>query len=100
MTGITSQSFSAPDETRAPAKTKVEVVALGDNKAARLTLGPGWRWSECLKPVVGTDTCQARHLGAVLSGRMHLTHSDGSEADIGPGDAYVIEARTQRKDRR
>lgn len=91
MAGITTKNFSAPDETRTPAKTRVEVVALGDAKAARFTLEPGWRWSECIKPVVGTDTCQARHVGAVVSGRMQLTHTDGSEADIGPGDAYVIE---------
>jgi hypothetical protein len=91
MAGISSKSFSSPDETRTPDKTRVEVVALGAAKAARLTLQPGWRWSECIKPVVGTDSCQARHVGAVISGRMHLTHTDGTEADLAPGDAYVIE---------
>ena len=83
--------FSSPDETRTPEKTRVEVVALGAVKAARLTLQPGWRWSECIKPVVGTDSCQARHVGTVVSGRMHLAHTDGSQADILPGNAYVIE---------
>jgi hypothetical protein len=91
MAGIASKSFSSPDETRAPDKTKVEVVDLGGVKAARMTLQPGWRWSECIKPVAGTKSCQARHVGTVVSGRIHVKHDDGSEAEMGPGDAYVIE---------
>ncbi len=92
MASMSSKSFDTPDETRTPDKTTVEVVDLGgEAKAARLTFQPGWRWSECVKPVVGTDSCQARHLGAVISGRMHVVHGDGSEADVGPGDAYRVD---------
>ena len=91
MAGIASKSFASPDETRAPDKTKVEVVDLGGVKAARMTLQPGWRWSECIKPVAGTDSCQARHVGTVVSGRIHVKHDDGTEAEMGPGDAYIIE---------
>jgi hypothetical protein len=91
MAGITKKSFESPDETRTPDKTRVEVVDLGSAKAARLTLEPGWRWSECIKPVVGTDSCQARHVGTVASGHLHVKHDDGSEGEAGPGDAYVIE---------
>jgi hypothetical protein len=40
---------------------------------------------------VGTDSCQVRHVGVAKSGRLHITHEDGTEADIGPGDEYVIE---------
>lgn len=91
MAGVTSRSFDSPDETRTPDKTKVEVVDLGGAKAARLTAQPGWRWSECIKPVVGGDSCQARHLGVVTSGKMHIVHNDGTESDIGAGDAYRID---------
>ena len=91
MAGLQSRSFDTPDETRKPDKTTVEVVDFGGLKAARLTAQPGWRWSECIKPVVGGDSCQSHHLGAVVSGRMHIAHNDGTEGDIGPGDAYVIE---------
>ena len=63
MANLTVKSFDSPDETRTPDKTKVEVVDLGTAKAARLTAQPGWRWSECIKPVVGGDSCQARHVG-------------------------------------
>ena len=91
MAGVARKTFNQPDETRAPDKTKVEVVDLGSVKAARLTVQPGWKWSDCIKPIVGTDSCQARHVGTVVSGRMHIVHDDGTEADIGAGDAYVIE---------
>jgi mannose-6-phosphate isomerase-like protein (cupin superfamily) len=91
MAGVEARGFDAPDETRTPEKTRVEVVRMGDTTAARYTFEPGWKWSECVKPVVGTDSCQVRHVGVVQSGRMHVTHDDGSAVDVGPGDAYVIE---------
>ena len=86
-----TKSFDEPDEVRTPAKTRVEVVRLGDTQAARFTMEPGWRWSECVKPVAGTDTCQARHVGVVVSGRMHVVQDDGSEAEAGPGGIYIID---------
>lgn len=91
MSNVAVKSFDSPDETRAPAKTRVEVVDLGSVKAARMRLEPGWRWSECIKPVAGTDSCQARHVGAVVSGRLTVRHDDGTESEVGPGDAYRIE---------
>jgi len=93
MSSVTKKSLSVPDETRAPEKTLLEMVSLGQGVAvARMTLQPGWRWSECVRPVAGTEVCQARHVGAVLGGRLHVRHEDGTEVDLDPGDAYVIEA--------
>jgi hypothetical protein len=89
--GVETKSFDSPDETRTPDKTKVEVVKLGNTTAGRSTFQPGWKWSECIKPVVGTDSCQARHVGTAISGRLHVVHEDGSEGDLGPGNVYVIE---------
>ena len=91
MAGITKKNFDAPDETRTPEKTQIEVVNLGASKAARMTLQPGWKWSDCVKPVVGTEHCETHHVGTLQSGHMHVVHTDGSEMDLGPGDAYVIE---------
>ena len=90
MAGVTARSFDNPDETRKPDKTQVEVVDLGDVKAARLRLSPGWRWSECIKPVVGTDSCQVEHIGYCLSGSIHVSHADGTEADVAAGEVYRI----------
>jgi hypothetical protein len=91
MAGLSAKSFETPDEVRSPDKTTVEVVDLAGVKAARLRLEPGWKWSECIKPVVATDSCQAHHVGVLISGAMHVRHDDGTEADIAPGMAYVIE---------
>ena len=91
MAGVMKKGFDEPDEVRTPDKTNVEIVDLGGVKAARMTAQPGWRWSECIKPVVGTDSCRARHVGTIVAGTMHVVHDDGTEADIGAGDAYVIE---------
>jgi len=91
MTGLVSQSFESPTEVRSPAKTKVEVVELEGVKAARMTLEPGWRWSECIKPVAKTESCQVHHVGVLVSGTMHVVHGDGTEGDITAGTAYVIE---------
>ncbi len=91
MAGVAKKSFDTPDETRSPDKTKVEEVKIGATKAARITFQPGWRWSECVKPVVGTDHCEVHHVGTLVSGHMHVVHNDGSEMDLDGGDAYVIE---------
>jgi mannose-6-phosphate isomerase-like protein (cupin superfamily) len=91
MAGVVKKSFESPDERRTPDKTQVEVVDLGSVKAARMTLQPGWRWSECIKPIAGTDSCQVHHEGMLATGTMHVRHDDGTEIEIGPGDAYVIE---------
>lgn len=91
MASIETRSMESPDETRTPEKTTVSVVHLGAASVARIVAQPGWRWSECIKPVVGTERCQAAHLGYVMAGRIHIAHSDGTEADIGPGDTYRID---------
>jgi hypothetical protein len=91
VAGVQSRDFNSPDETRTPEKTRVDVVRMGGTTAARMTFEPGWRWSECVKPVAGTERCQARHVGVVQSGRLAIEHEDGTEVEIGPGAAYVIE---------
>ncbi|MCU1458094.1 MAG: Cupin 2 conserved barrel domain protein [Actinomycetia bacterium] len=91
LASIAHKNFDNPDDARTPEKTRVEIVDLGAVKAGRFTMQPGWRWSSHIKPVVGTTTCQARHVGAVASGQLHVIGDDGFEADLVPGDAYLIE---------
>ncbi len=91
MASMESKSMDAPDETRSPDKTVMDVVHLGSATVARLRVEPGWRWSECIKPVVGGDSCQAPHLGYVVAGRLHIASTDGSELDLGPGDVYRLD---------
>ena len=92
MAGVESRAFDSPDETRTPDKTRLDVVRLGGGTtAARLSLSPGWSWAECIRPVVGGESCQNRHVGVLQSGTMRVRHDDGTERDISAGDAYVIE---------
>jgi hypothetical protein len=91
MAGVRTLDFDSADETRTPEKTRVDVVRIGDTTAARMTFEPGWKWSECVQPVAGTDSCQLRHVGFVGSGRLVVRHEDGTELELSAGDAYVIE---------
>jgi hypothetical protein len=91
MAGVEVGDFGSPDETRAPDKTTIEVVRMGTANASRMRLEPGWRWSECVKPIVGGERCQAHHVGLLQSGTMHVVHDDGTEQEIRAGQAYVIE---------
>ena len=87
---MANKSFDNADETRTPPKARVDVVQLGNIHAARMQLEPGWRWSECIKPIVGGDSCQLQHVGYASAGAMHVVQDDGTEFDIDAGDAYSI----------
>jgi len=91
MAGVETRGFDSPDESRTPQKTRVDVIRMGGVTAGRFTFEPGWRWSDCVKPVAGTESCQARHVGVVESGRLRVRHEDGTEVELEPGMAYVIE---------
>ena len=64
---------------------------MGGTTASRMRLEPGWRWSECVKPVAGGELCQVHHVGLPQSGTMRVVDDDGTEQEIGAGQAYVIE---------
>src|SRR3954454_25154713 len=91
MAGVQTLDFDSPDETRTPDKTRVDVVRVGDMVAARFAFEPGWKWSECVKPAAGTDSCQTRHFGVAQSGRLVVSHEDSPGVEITAGDAYLIE---------
>lgn len=56
----------------------------------RATFEPGWKWSECVKPIAQTESCQAAHLGYVESGKMIVVMDDGKKLEFGPGDAMSL----------
>lgn len=88
---LESGSFDAPEEVRPFAdKGKAEFVTVGGHRILRGYYEPGWRWSDHLKPIVKTDSCQIAHTGYVISGRMAVRMDDGVEAEVGPGDAFAI----------
>jgi hypothetical protein len=89
-TSLESLSFSKPQETRQFPKGKVELITIGGVTFGRATFEPGWRWSTDLRPIAGTPSCQAAHLGVQLTGTMHLVMDDGTERDIRAGEVVNI----------
>jgi hypothetical protein len=89
---LQAKSLDTPDEKRSFEHGDIQLVNISGATVGRATFQPGWRWSNDVKPIAGTDSCQAAHTGYVISGRMHIVMDDGSEADAGPGDAVVISA--------
>ena len=85
-----TKSHDSPDETRSPNKTRVEVVRLEGFTIGRFNFEPGWRWSECIKPVAGTESCQNSHVGYAVSGQITVRLSDGTQRSISPGQSYTI----------
>jgi quercetin dioxygenase-like cupin family protein len=90
VSNLETKSHDQPDELRNPDKTRVEVVRLKDYTMGRFIFQPGWRWSECVKPVVKTESCQAAHVGYAVSGSIKVRMNDGSETTIKPGMSYTI----------
>ena len=93
MAGLIRKSLDSPEETRefADGKGKLELVNLASGPVGRATFEPGWKWSEHVKPIAGTDSCQAAHMGYFVSGRMKVVMDDGEEIEYGPGDFGVME---------
>jgi hypothetical protein len=90
MASIGGKSFDAPDETREFGNGELDVLRFEGAAMARVTLEPGWRRADSVKPIVGSDSCQQHHIGYVLSGGLHVVADDGSEADSRAGDSYQI----------
>ena len=90
MAGLEAKALDQPDQVR-PFKDgmgSVRVVSLSNGDVGYGTFEPGWRWSEHVKPMAGTASCQVEHVGYVLKGRMKVVMDDGSEIEVGPGDAF------------
>ena len=92
MAGLISKSLESPEEVRPFGGDKGELALVnldGGGAVGRATFKPGWRWSEHVKPIAGTESCQAAHMGYVISGRMKVVMDDGEAVDFGPGDVMV-----------
>ena len=92
MAGLTRKSLDTPDEVRAfeGATGRLDVVNTEEGAVGRATFLPGWKWSEHVKPIAKTDSCQAAHTGYFISGRMKVVMDDGEEMEFGPGDFAVM----------
>ena len=91
MSSMETKSLDHPDETRPfVGKGRADIVKVAGVTVGRAVFEPGWRWSEHVKPLAQTESCQSSHVGYVLSGRMRVRMDDGREAEVGPGEAMAI----------
>ncbi|MFJ2839619.1 cupin domain-containing protein [Nocardia sp. MH4] len=92
MSALTRKNFDAPEETRPfeQDKGRLDLVNLDSGPVGRAVFEPGWRWSLHVKPIAGTDSCQAPHMGYCLSGRMVVVMDDGEQQEFGPGDLMLV----------
>lgn len=84
------RGFETPDEVREMPFGHADIIDIGGGKVMRITLQPGWRWSEHVKPGVGTDLCEAPHFQYSLSGTVGVRMADGTEFEVGPGEVSVL----------
>lgn len=92
MSALESKSFDEPDEVRPfAAKGEVQLVTLADSMVSKGRFEPGWRWSEHVRPIAGTESCQSPHFLYVMSGRMHVAMDDGTTAEAAPNQVVRIE---------
>jgi hypothetical protein len=93
MSELEGKSFGSPDEVREfKANGRVDLVNLDSGQVGKGTFEPGWKWSNDVKPIAGTDSCQVAHVGYVLSGRMLVRMDDGSEYEYQAGEAFNMPA--------
>src|SRR5204863_2142330 len=90
MADFRSKNFEKPDETMRFPKLTAAVVEVGDLTVGYVVTQPGWRWSVDMRPIVGGEWCQARHVGVVLSGRAVVQLQDGRMLEFGPHDVFDI----------
>ena len=89
MSNVMKKSFE-DGEIKTPEKAHSASVKLNNVTMSKTVLQPGWSWSSCIKPIVGTETCQAGHVGVVAKGAIHVKHDDGSEMEFKEGDSYYL----------
>jgi uncharacterized cupin superfamily protein len=91
MASMEVKNFDSPDETRQfEGKGHADVLKIAGKVIGKGTFEPGWKWSNNVKPIAQTDSCQVAHLMYVISGRMRIHMDDGSQSEVGPGDVGAI----------
>jgi quercetin dioxygenase-like cupin family protein len=92
MNEVILKRFDTPDEIRAMALGKFEIVRIGGLTVGRATYEPGWKWSLHVGPSVGATRCSVEHVGLVLSGKATAAFDDGKVIELRAGELFYIPA--------
>jgi hypothetical protein len=90
MQATEHRTFGEPDEVREFPHGRAEILKVGDAEIGRLVFEPGWRWSNDVKPIAGTESCEAPHFQYHLSGELAIRMDDGRELVARPGDVTSL----------
>lgn len=84
------KNFGKPEESRKFPHGNLELVSVAGSTVARMVYEPGWKWSDSIKPIAKTHSCQVDHLIYQLSGIMKIVMDDGTVLECKPGDISHI----------
>lgn len=84
------KNLGEPDEVREFEKGRLELVKVNGRTVGRATLQPGWKWSEHVKPIAGTKSCEAPHFQYQVAGRLQIVMDDGTRLVTKAGDVTDI----------
>ena len=90
MPRLQAKSFATPDGVRAMPRMRIETVDLDEARVGRCEFEPGWRWSTDVAPLVGSVSCQIRHVGYTISGAIRVVMDGGQTLEIGAGTVFEI----------
>lgn len=87
---VDTRTFDKADEVRTFTNGRLEIIRIGDREVGRTVFEPGWRWSNDVKPIAQTDSCQVHHVGYMLQGQMVVQMADGTELELTAGSVSEI----------
>src|ERR687890_2334709 len=90
MQAYEQKDLGQPDEVRQFPNGRLELVNMGGGVVGRLVLEPGWRWSNDVKPIAGTELCEAPHFQYHVSGTLRIRTAEGQEFDAIPGQVTAL----------
>ncbi len=90
MSDAEQKDFAKADEVREFTNGRVELLHIGGSDIGRLVLQPGWRWSEHVRPIAGTELCEAPHFQYHVAGTLRIAMADGTHFDAVPGQVTAL----------
>src|SRR5690242_17366860 len=73
------------------AGVKIDIAQAGQGRVKRVTYPAGFRWSEQMKKISGTELCMHAHVGFIARGEIGVRYGDGCTAKFRAPQFVVIE---------